>query len=247
MRSICVAITKGGTAKTTTAVTIAHGLAMRGHKVLLVDVDSQGQCARALGLPPSVGLAEVIAGDLAPSAAILQARPGLWLLAGGRGLALAKREISRRDVGSEWALSEALAPLGGDYETMILDTAPGWDVLTVNALFASGEVLAPVSLEPLALVGLAEFGVSLGAIQRYHAAPLTMILPTFADRRRRQTGELLAQLQARYGPLVCDPIRATVRLSECAAFGATIWEHDPHGNAAEDYTRLLERIDHANT
>jgi len=81
MRSICCAISKGGTGKTTTAVTLAHGLAMRGHRVLLVDVDSQGQCARALGLASTRGLAEVIAGDLAPGAAILQARPSLWLLA----------------------------------------------------------------------------------------------------------------------------------------------------------------------
>jgi chromosome partitioning protein len=108
-------------------------------------------------------------------------------------------------------------------------------------------VLSPVSLEPLALVGLAEFTVSLAAIQRYHAAPLRHVLPTFADRRRRQTGELLEQLTARYADLVCDAIRATVRLSECTAYGLTIWEHDPHGNAAQDYNLLLERLDHAST
>ena len=102
-----------------------------------------------------------------------------------------------------------------------MDTGPGWDVLTVNAIFASDEVLAPVSLEPLALMGLADFARSLEKVQRYHQAPLRWVLPTFADRRRRQTGELLEQLRAHYGDRVCDPIRATVRLSECAASGNT--------------------------
>jgi len=97
---------------------------------------------------------------LAASEALTEARTfenertGLQLLAGGEGLALAKREISRRDVGSEWVIAEALEPLDGDFDMAIVDTGPGWDVLTINAIFASGAVLAPVSLEPLALMGL---------------------------------------------------------------------------------------------
>ena len=242
MRTLAIANAKGGTGKTTTAVTLAHGLALRGQRILLVDADTQGQAARALGLRPTIGLAEVIAGQTPAKQALTEARPGLHLLAGGEGLALAKREISRRDVGSEWVISEALEPLASAFDWAIVDTGPGWDVLTVNAIFASDAVLAPVSLEPLALMGLADFARSLEKVQRYHRAPLRWVLPTFADRRRRQTGELLDQLRAHYGDRVCDPIRATVRLSECAAFGRTIFEHDSHGPAAQDYLALIERI-----
>jgi len=242
MQTIAVANAKGGTGKTTTAVTLAHGLALRGQRILLVDSDTQGQAGRALGLRPPVGLAEVIAGRLPAAEALTQARPGLQLLAGGEGLALAKREIARRDVGSEWVIAEALEPLAGEFDMAIVDTGPGWDVLTVNAIFASDAVLAPVSLEPLALMGLADFARSLEKVQRYHQAPLRWVLPTFADRRRRQTGELLDQLRAHYGDRVCAAIRGTVRLSECAAFGQTIFEHDPHGPAAQDYLALIERI-----
>jgi len=213
--------------------------------VLLCDTDSQGQCARALGVVATVGLAEAIAWTTTARAALLEARPGLHLLAGDRSLALAKREISRRDVGSEHVIAELLEPVLGDFDVLILDTSPGWDVLTVNALFAAREVLAPVSLEPLALAGLAEFTTSLATVQKYHTAPLRWVVPTFADRRRRQTGELLAQLATHYGALVCDPIPGTVRLSACAAFGETILEYDPRGPAALAYAQLAERIDHA--
>lgn len=244
MRTLAIANAKGGTGKTTTAVTLAHGLSLRSQRVLLVDADTQGQAARALGLKPSVGLAEVIAGQAPATEALTEARPGLQLLAGGEGLALAKRDIARRDVGSEWVIREALEPLARAFDWCIVDTGPGWDVLTVNAIFASDAVLAPVSLEPLALMGLADFAKSLERVQRYHLAPLRWVLPTFADRRRRQTGELLDQLRAHYGERVCDAIRATVRLSACAAFGLTIFESDPHGPAAQDYERLTERIIH---
>ena len=185
MRTLAIASAKGGTGKTTTAVSLAHGLALRGQRILLVDSDTQGQAGRALGLRPGAGLAEVIAGRLPAAQALTESRPGMQLLAGGEGLAPAKREISRRDVGSEWVIAEALEPLAGAFDWCIVDTGPGWDVLTVNAIFACSAALAPVSLEPLALMGLADFAHSLEKVQRYHQAPLRWVLPTFAGRRRR--------------------------------------------------------------
>jgi len=213
MKTIAVANAKGGTGKTITAVTLAHGLALRGQRILLVDSDTQGQAGRALGLRPSAGLAEVIAGRLAAAQALTEARPGLQLLAGGEGLALAKREISRRDVGSEWVIAEALEPLDGDFDMAIVDTGPGWDVLTINAIFASGAVLAPVSLEPLALMGLADFARGLEKVPRYHQAPLRWVLPTFADRRPGQRAIMARDL----GAEVEAALQAAARSAHSAA------------------------------
>src|SRR5512139_2672236 len=168
MRKIAVALSKGGVGKTTTAVNLAAGLAMSGRRVLLVDVDTQGQAAKLLGCAPAVGLAEVAGGDAAPQEAVTAAREHLDLMAGGRGLATLKRLITRKDFGGEQTLSEALAPLDGAYDFAILDTAPGWDALSVNALFYAEEVLAPVSLEVMTLQSLLDFNQSLAAVQRYH-------------------------------------------------------------------------------
>jgi chromosome partitioning protein len=243
MRKIAVALSKGGVGKTTTAVSLAAGLARAGQRVLLVDVDSQGQASRALGCDPPLGLAELVSGEAALGEVLSQARQNLWLLAGGRALAGLKRSITRKDFGGERTLAEALEPLDGQFDFAVLDTAPGWDALTVNALFYVTETLAPVSLEVMTLQGLREFSHSLTAIQHYHPAlSLTYILPTFYDRRVKKSAEILEQLSQHYPEQVCQPVRYNVRLSECPGYGQTIFEFAPHSPGAEDYQTLTERI-----
>src|SRR5215470_11947681 len=121
MRKIAVFLTKGGVGKTTTAVSIAAGLARLGAKVLLIDTDTQGHISTALGLQPSVGLAQVLSGELLVSEALIEAREKLWLLAGGSELAGAKRLIARKDFGGEHTLRELMIPLEDAYEYVIID------------------------------------------------------------------------------------------------------------------------------
>jgi len=243
MRKIAVALSKGGVGKTTTAVNLAAGLALAGKRVLLVDVDTQGQVTKALGAQAALGLADLVTADTTPTEALLSARDHLSVLAGGRTLAGLKRQITRRDFGGEQVLSEALAPFEEQFDYIILDTAPGWDALTVNVLFYAHQVLAPVSLEVLTLQGLIEFEQSLTAIQKYHPAlNLAYILPTFFDRRVRKSAEILEQLHSHYGERVCAPVRYNVRLSEAPGYGQSIFEYAPHSPGAEDYQALVERI-----
>ena len=243
MRKIAIALSKGGVGKTTTAVNLAAGLARAGQRVLLVDMDTQGQVAKALGLKPAVGLAEVVMDGLPPKQAAVESREGVWLLAGGRSLAGLKRVIARKDFGGERTLAEALSTLEGRYDLVLVDTAPAWDTLAVNALFYANEVLIPVSLEVMALQGMIEFAQSLGSIQQYHPdLVLRYILPTFMDRRVKKSEEILRQIQSYYGEQVCDPIRYNVRLSEAPGHGQTIFEYAPRSAGAQDYQRLTERI-----
>ena len=132
---------------------------------------------------------------------------------------------------------------GTTYDCVILDTAPGWDALTVNTLFYAEEVLAPVSLEVMSLQSLLEFSQSMAAIQQYHPQlVLRYILPTFLDRRVRKSEEILQQLSGAFGERLCQPIRYNVRLSEAPGYGQTIYEYAPHSPGAEDYRRLAERV-----
>jgi chromosome partitioning protein len=229
--------------KTTTAINLAAGLARAGKRVLLVDMDTQGQVAKALGLSPTASLADVALGNLRAEEATSEARNGIWLLAGGRPLSGLKREISRKDYGGEQTLSEALEPLDGRFDVVLVDTAPAWDTLAVNALFYVREVLIPVSLEVMALQGLVEFVRALAPIQRYQPdLELRYVLPTFMDRRVRKSEEILGQLRSHYPTLVCDPIRYNVRLSEAPGYGQTIFEYSPRSPGAQDYQTLTERI-----
>jgi chromosome partitioning protein len=243
MRKLAVALSKGGVGKTTTAVNLAHGLARHGQRVLLVDVDTQGQVARALGVQPQFGLAEWVAGERSADQVILPVRENLWLAAGGRSLAGLKQEITRKEFGGERSLAEALETQEGAYDFVLLDTSPGWDALVVNALFYVDEVLSPVSLEVMSLQGLMEFNHSLAAIQRYRSTlSLRYVVPTFFDRRVRKSEEILNQLRAHFAAQYCEPVRYNVRLSECPGYGQTIFEYSPGSAGAEDYQRLAERI-----
>lgn len=243
MEKIAVALSKGGVGKTTTAVNLAAGLARAGRRVLLIDTDTQGQAGRALGCSPDTGLAELVLGEARPDEAVHPARENLWLLAGGRSLSGLKRWITRKDYGGEQTLAEALSPLEDQYDLAIVDTSPGWDALTVNALFYAGHILAPVALEVLALQGLLEFQANLAAIQKYRPQlALSDVLPTFLDRRVRKSAEILAQLEGHYASQLCQPVRYSVRLSECPGHGMSIFEYAPQSTGAEDYQKLTERI-----
>lgn len=242
MRKIATCLSKGGVGKTTTAVNLAHGLAMRGSQVLLVDTDTQGQCSRMLGVSPEAGLAEVLSGELTPKEAIIEGRDNLKLLAGGRGLAGVKRTISQMTSGGERILKEALSSLRR-FDYLLLDTAPGWDAMTVNVLFYAQEVLCPVSLEVLTVDGLLEFQDNLAEIQKYHKkVSLRYILPNFLDGRVKKSGEIFRQLQDHFKELICSPVRYNVRLSEAPGYGLTIFEYAPSSPGAEDYHRLTERV-----
>ena len=243
MRKLAVSLTKGGVGKTTTCVNLAHGLARMGYQVLLVDTDTQAQAGSMLGLRTEGGLSGLVSGQLQPEQAILQARERLWILTGGSSLAGLKRLISQKDFGGETTLAEALEKVDGQYDYVLLDSAPGWDSLTVNVLFYATEVLAPVSLEVMTLQGLLQFVQRLQAIQKHNQElVLKYVLPTFLDRRVKKSEEILRQLQSHFGQQLCSPIRYNVRLSEAPGYGMSIFEYSPDSPGAQDYQALTERI-----
>ncbi len=243
MRKIAVSLSKGGVGKTTTAVNLSSGLARAGCNVLLIDTDTQGQASRALGSTPRAGLAELISGEARPEEAILEVRPQLYLLAGGRSLAGLNRQIARLDYGGEKYLSKGLEMLDSKFDYIILDSAPGRDSLSVNVLFYADEILAPVSMEILTITGLMDFQKYIEGIKEYQKSlTLRYILPTFFDKRVKKSDEILSQLLAFYGDKVCDPIRYSVRLSEAPGYGQNIFEYAPDTAGAEDYQKLVERI-----
>lgn len=242
-RRISVSLSKGGVGKTTTAVNLSTGLSLAGYKVLLVDTDTQGQASYMLGVDPSAGLTELVMGELGPEEAMVQARERLWILSGGKSLAGVKRLIGRKDFGGELTLAETLSAVDKQFDYVIIDTSPGWDPLTVNILFYVTEVLTPVSLEVMSIQGLVEFLKSIASIQKYRPeVSLKYILPTFLDRRVKNSVSILEKLQELYGKNVCEPIRYNVRLSEAPAYGQTIYEFAPGSPGASDYRELVRKV-----
>jgi len=243
MRKIVISLSKGGVSKSTSSVTIAHGLSLKGKRVLLVDLDDQGQDSFLLGVQPPKGLSDVLLDELPVEQAIFQARPNLFILAGGKALSGAKRAIGRKDYGAEQTLSDALQSIENNFDYIILDTSPSWDTLTINALFYAQEVLTPVSLEVLTLNSLVEFVKSIESVQRFNKElKHCYVLPTFFDGRVKKSAEVLELLKKHFSEKVLSPIRYNVRISESAGFGQTVLEYAPDSHGAADYAKVVERI-----
>ena len=242
MRKIAFANTKCGVAKTTSCVNVGAGLALRGCRTLLIDLDSQGHVTKSLGVQTGEGLAELVQGDASLKEVQIEARENLFVIAGGKALPGVKRLISRRDIRSELVLSEALEDLRG-YDFVLLDTAPSWDVLNVNCLFYADELLIPVSMEVLALQGIGDFLGRVDQIQRYREGlRIQGIIPTFYDARVKKSAEILEQLERYFRDALCPPVRYNTRLSEAPGFGQHIFEYAKKSNGAADYARLAERL-----
>jgi chromosome partitioning protein len=243
MRKIATTILKGGSGKTTTAVNLAAALTSKGKRVLLVDTDTQGHASAMLGIEPTAGLAELVVGNASAEEALIEARPGLFLLAGGRNIAALKQEISRREFRSETVILETLQQFDARFDYVLVDTSPGWDQITINVLFYVEEILAPVSVEVLTLRSLLDFIENLRAIRKYNPnVNLAYVVPTFFDKRVRRSAEVYSQLKSNFAAILCDPIRYNVKLSEAPGFGQTIFEYDPRCVGAIDYGNLSERI-----
>lgn len=242
---IAFANAKGGVGKTSAVVNVGAGLALGGYRTLLVDLDSQGQVSKALGMAGAdPTLAELMAGEAALEEVLLPARDNLDVIAGGKRLASTKQAISLRRMRPEMALSEALKGLTEHgYDCVLLDTAPSWDVLNINCLFYADYVMVPVNMEVLALEGLGDFLESVEDVRDYRPdLEILGVIPTFYDGRVKKSAEVLAQLKQHFGALVGPPIRYSVRLSEAPGFGCHVFEYDGSSRGAEDYRALIDYI-----
>ena len=243
MRKIAFTNAKGGVAKTTSCVNIGAGLALEGYRTLLIDCDTQGHVSKSLGIQAGEGLGELLQGEAGLDDVQIEARENLFVIAGGGELSGAKRLISRRDLRSEMVLSEALQDLR-DYDFVLLDTAPSWDVLNVNCLFYVDELLIPVSMEVLALQGIGDLLGRVNQVQRYREDRVIQkhIIPTFYDGRVSKSAEILEQLKRYFPDAVWPAVRYNVRLSEAPGFGQHIFEYAKRSNGAADYARLAQQL-----
>jgi chromosome partitioning protein len=244
MRIVAVAMTKGGVGKTTTAVNLSHGLARRGHRVLLVDTDTQGQCAKALGVDYRLTLNDVLLGEAGLLDAAVPARANLDLVAADHHLTRAALAIARREKDGHRTLAEALEPARLRYDWVLLDAAPGVDAVAVNVLGCADDVVAPVALSAAALAGVEEFVHHVARVARHNRRlGLRYVLPTFQDQRTRQSREMMEQLRQRFGSRLCPPIRVNVELAEAFGRQQTIFEHAPSSRGAADYTAFLDMVE----
>jgi len=242
MRKIAIVGFKGGIGKTTTCVSIGAALALKKHKVLLIDTDTQANLAVSLGISGyEKSLADVLVRKVKAEDCIINARPNLDLLPSSLTLFKAQQrmvlEMAREEIFEE--LFDNL----DDYDYQLVDCAPSLSLLTVNSIVYVDEVFIPVSMEMLAVAGAEQFKTYLQNIVRTlgRGAMIRLIVPTMYDPRRKVSHEVLKLLKE-LGSRVAKPIRIDTQLSEAPGYGKTIFEYAPRSRGAIDYARLAETI-----
>jgi chromosome partitioning protein len=245
MRKIAIVGFKGGIGKTTTCVNLGAGLALRGHRVLLIDTDTQANLSIALGVNEyKNSLSEILIRKVKAQECVLPARENLDLLPSSLGLFKAQQRMVL-EMAREEIFRELFADLTG-YEYQLLDCAPSVSLLTVNSVAYVDEVFIPVSMEMLALAGARHFMRYLRDISRLmggNGAVIRLIVPTFYDPRRRVSEMVLQTLIEDFGTRVTSPIRIDTKLSEAPGSGQTIFEYAPGGRGATDYAALAELVE----
>ena len=238
---ITVSNRKGGVGKTTTAVNLGHGLALKGKSVLLVDVDPQGHIAPALGLEQEPGLFDLLVGGRPLRETIRRARENLWIVPGNQRTATAEVMLIYEKADPA-TLREALGgKVNGWPDYIIFDTAPSVGRLQEFALWISDMVLIPSAVDFLSSAGIADLVTELLGFksEKGWRGRLFGVLPTFYDEVTRESRSNLSELRNAFGDLVLPPLHRATVLRECAAEGKTIFELDPTSRAADEYAALV--------
>src|SRR3954453_8116786 len=246
MKIVAIANQKGGVGKTTTAVNLGCALAEAGQRILLIDLDPQGNATSSFGLQELAGesLYEPLLGDASVVDKILPTRvDGMFIVPADLDLAGAEIEIARMD-NHLTRLAETLRPLRQDrtFDFVLLDCPPSLGILMTNALAAADELLTPIQCEFFALEGLAKIVRVVEQVRNSGVndrVAISGIIMTMFDRRTNLSAQVVAEVRGHFADLVYETvIPRTVRLSEAPSFGKSIFEYAPGGSGALAYRSL---------
>jgi chromosome partitioning protein len=234
---------KGGTGKTTTAVSVAAGLASRGKRVLLVDTDAQGNVSVSLGSNVERSLYHVLVMGLRVSDAVTSVRTNLDLLGSNETLAAAELYLAGRQ-NRDRVLCDRLSSAAAGYDYVVLDCSPSLSLMNQNALVFADSVLVPVACDYLSLVGVRQVIKTVKNVNAllHHPVQIWGVLPTFFDGRAKICREAVTTLKQHFGDRCLPPIRAAIKVKEAPAQGQTIFEYANGTPAADDYAVVVDRI-----
>ncbi|MFP4310384.1 MAG: ParA family protein [Nitriliruptoraceae bacterium] len=245
---VCVANQKGGVGKTTTAISLASGLALLGARVLAIDLDPQGNASTGLGVRIDEGDAStygvLVDGDPVEDAVRPTEIDGLDLLPSSLDLAGAEVELVPA-FSREHRLERALGDIRGRYDVIIVDCPPSLGLLTINALVAADQVLVPIQCEYYALEGLSQLLRTVELVEANLNRGLAVggVVLTMFDARTNLSQQVADEVRNHFGDLTYSTvIPRSVRLSEAPSFGQPIALYDPSSRGARAYNRLAREV-----
>ncbi len=242
MRKICVINYKGGTGKTSTVVNLGHALAIKGHKVLIIDTDPQGSAGHHLGIQTPHTLYDILIDDSDFEKCIVNTRKNLDIICSNERLFPAEMTMSKWKE-RELVLARRLQKVKG-YDFILVDCAPNMNLLNQNVLLYAGELMLPVSMEYLSLIGVKQLLKNIKILNKVFTREINVskVIPTFFDKRYKKSNDIVESLKRVFPGLISTPIRNSISLSEAPGFRRTVFEHAPRSKGAEDYLKLAEEV-----
>jgi chromosome partitioning protein len=247
-RIFTVANQKGGVGKTTTTVNIAAALSMGGLRVLVIDLDPQGNASTALGVEhrSAAGVYEVLMGDAQISEVIQKVAgfPALDCVPSNTSLANAEINLVSM-VARELQLKAAIDEVSANYDYIFIDCPPSLGLLTINAFAGSKELLIPIQTEYYALEGLSQLLETYSVVKKRlnPSLNLSTIVLTMFDGRTRLSNDVAANVRAHFPTELIDiPIPRAVRVSEAPSYNQTVMTYDPLSPGAIAYMQVAREI-----
>ncbi|MBU3846796.1 MAG: ParA family protein [Candidatus Acinetobacter avistercoris] len=244
---IAIANQKGGVGKTTTAVNLAASLAVLKKRVLLIDMDSQGNATMGSGVQKNellYSITDVLLGDVPIETAIIKAEVGYRVLGSNRDLAGVELAIAEQE-GREFILRDAIKSIEANFDYIIVDCAPSLSLITINALAAVDGVLIPMQCEYYALEGLADLTQTIDRIQQALNPKLEIVgvLRTMYDARNALTRDVSEELEKYFGKKLYNTvIPRNVRLAEAPAHGLPIIYFEKSSKGAVAYLNMAAEM-----
>jgi len=248
-RVLAVANQKGGVGKTTTAVNLAASLAATRRRVLLIDLDPQGNATMGCGVDKHAQArtsCDVLLGDCTALEALVEVpRGGFMLMPSNQDLTAAEIRLLSIMAGREFKLRNALKPIRDSFDVILIDCPPSLNMLTLNALVAADSVIVPMQCEYYALEGLSALSHTIAQIRDNLNPDLAIggVLRTMFDPRNNLANEVSAQLIEHFGDRVYRTvIPRNVRLAEAPSFGVPVMFHDKDSRGALAYLALAGEL-----
>lgn len=239
---------KGGVGKTTSCVNIAASLGLLGHKVLIVDLDPQGNTTSGVGVSKKglrASTKELLSGEKTAKEVVVETPyQNLHVIPTNTALAGAEFDLFDFDE-SEFRMKTALEEIREEYDYVLIDCPPSLGMLTINAFAASDGVIVPMQCEFYALEGLSQLMITINRIKRLYNPEFTVsgILITMYNKRLLLSMQVVAELEKHYEDKLFDTkISRNVKLTEAPGFGKPAYYHDKSSKGAKEYLEVAKEL-----